>query len=103
MVIDLTNSSRYYTFDETCGTSEFEYPGTDAQSVFYRKVPSIACSSTLASYAVLVVWLAIAFNMCHWYLRSFPFIWLPLVASPTPMGYCRSAAKGVVKRHSQMQ
>ena len=38
MVIDLTNSSRYYSFDESAGTSEFQYPGKDPPSIFYRKV-----------------------------------------------------------------
>lgn len=38
MVIDLTNSSRYYSFDESAGTSEFQYPGIDPPSIFYRKV-----------------------------------------------------------------
>ena len=38
MVIDFTNSSRYYSFDESAGTSEFQYPGKDPPSIFYRKV-----------------------------------------------------------------
>lgn len=38
MVIDLTNSSRYYEFDESDATSEFQYSGGDAPPIFYRKV-----------------------------------------------------------------
>lgn len=41
MVIDLTNSSRYYEFDESDATSEFRYSGGDAPPIFYRKVSTV--------------------------------------------------------------
>lgn len=37
MVIDLTNSSRYYSADSD-GTSEFEYSTSDLLTVYHRKV-----------------------------------------------------------------
>lgn len=37
MVVDLTNSSRYYTADAD-GTSDFRYPGPDPPAVYHRKV-----------------------------------------------------------------
>lgn len=37
MVIDLTNSSRYYSADSD-GTSEFEYSAPDLPTVYHRKV-----------------------------------------------------------------
>ena len=37
MVIDLTNSSRYYSADSD-GTSEFEYSGPNPPTVYHRKV-----------------------------------------------------------------
>ncbi|KAL3142910.1 hypothetical protein ABBQ38_003198 [Trebouxia sp. C0009 RCD-2024] len=38
MVVDLTNSSRYYTADAD-GTSDFRYPGPDPPAVYHRKIP----------------------------------------------------------------
>ena len=37
MVVDLTNSSRYYSADAD-GTSEFQYSGPDLPTVYHRKV-----------------------------------------------------------------
>ena len=43
MVIDLTNSRRYYDFDDATGRSEFQY--AEGPEVFHRKV-LLACKST---------------------------------------------------------
>ncbi len=87
MVIDLTNSSRYYEFDEATGTSEFRYPGSDAPQVFHRKVVHISCSTMCVCTLVLCA--------CEG---------LPQAKTATPLVHvCRYAARAVVKHHSRMR
>jgi len=81
MVIDLTNSSKYYSFDESAGTSEFQYPGNDSPSIFYRKVKLIGLDGQKASQLT---------HICGTY------------TSKLAAYHCRSVVRGMVKPHNQM-
>ena len=56
MVIDLTNSSRYYSADSD-GTSEFEYSTSDLLTVYHRKVLVLYITAKNISSSILAAML----------------------------------------------